>query len=147
MNLILIKQISILSLFFGSIAGFAAIIPFLGTFALVYLICFIAPIVIWLLVKYNCIELSSVKDGIIVGAISGFVSFLGFSVIYIPISVILLRLFKFSANQGIALMLNNANFFILFVVAVFMSVVGATINSFSGFLTFYIIELIKSVKK
>ncbi|MBO6257697.1 hypothetical protein J6N69_06640 [bacterium] len=144
---ILLRQISVLSAFFGAIAGIITIIPFIGTYSFIFLLCFIAPVVIWLLYKYNCISINSIKDGIIIGAISGFVAYLAFSVIYIPISIILLKLLKFAANQGIGLMLNNAGFFILTVTSIFLGVVGATINAFTGFITFYVIEFFNSIKK
>lgn len=142
-DLILLKRISILSILFGTILGFLTLIPFIGTFALMCLFCFVAPLVIWILIRYNCLSLSSIKDSVIVGAISGFVSYLGFSIIYIPISVILMKFFNLSANYGIGLTLMNANLFILIVLSLFMSVLGATINAFTGFLTFYVLEIVK----
>lgn len=146
-NFILLRQISILSIFFGLITGLITLIPYIGTVSFIFLICFIAPLVIWLLVKYNCLSLSTIKDSIIVGSIAGFVAYLGFSIIYIPISVILMKLFHLSANYGIGLMLSNASFFILIVLSLFMAVLGATINAFTGFLTYYVIEFINSFEK
>ena len=142
-DFILLKRISILSAFFGAILGFITLIPFIGTYSLVFLFCFIAPLVIWILVKYNCLSLSSVKGSVITGAIAGMVAYLGFSIVYIPISVILMKLFNLSANYGIGLTLLNANLFILVVLSLFMSVLSATINAFTGFLTFYVIELMR----
>lgn len=141
-NYILLRQISVLSIFFGALLGAVTLIPYVGTLSFIFLICFISPIVIWLLIKYNCLSLSSIKDSVIVGAISGFVSYLGFSIIYVPISVILMKLFHIAANYGVGLMLENANFFILVVISLFMGVLSATVNAFTGFLTFYILELI-----
>ncbi len=146
-NFTLLRQISILSAFFGAIAGILTLIPYVGTVSFIFLICFIAPIVIWILVKYNCLSLSSIKDGIITGAISGVVSYLAFSAIFIPVSVILVKFFGLASNYGVGLMLNNAGFFILTVVSVFMSVVSATVNAFTGFITFYVIELVNSIEK
>ena len=147
MNVILFKQISILSLFLGGVIGLLTLVPYVGTYGLIFLLCFIAPLVIWILIKYNCLSLSSVKDSIIVGAIAGFVAYIGFSIIYLPVSVILIRFFNYSANQGVGLMISHANLFILSVVSVFMGVVGATINSFTGFMTFYVMELFNSKEK
>lgn len=143
----LYRQISVLSAFFGALLGIVTLIPFIGTFSMIFLICFMAPLVIWILIKYGCLSLSSIKESVIVGAVAGFVSYLGFSVIYIPISVILMKLFGFAANYGIGIMLNNAGFFMLVVLSVFMGVLSATVNAFTGFLTFYVIEFINSVKK
>ncbi len=146
-NWILLRQITILSIFFGALLGALTLIPFVGTISFIFLLCFISPLVIWLLVKYNCLSLESTKDSIIVGAISGFVSFLGFSIIYVPISVILMKLFHLAANYGVGLMLQNATFFILVAISIFLAVVSATINAFTGFLTFYILELIGADNK
>ena len=143
MNYILFRQISILSLFFGAVASIFTLIPYLGTLAFIFLICFISPIVIWILYKYNCISINSTKDGIVIGGISGFISYLGFSLVFIPISLILIKLFGYSVNYGVELMLKNAGFFILTVTSIFMGVVSATVNAFTGFLSFYLIEWLK----
>lgn len=112
-----------------------------------FLISLIAPLVIWLLVKYNCLSLSSTKDSVIVGAIAGFVAYLGFSIIYVPISVLLMKVFHLVANVGVGFMLGNATFFLLVVISLFMGVLGATINAFTGFLTFYVLDFINSIEK
>lgn len=141
------RQISILSIFFGILLGIVTLIPYAGAISFIFLICFIAPLVIWILVKYGCLSLSSIKDSIIVGAIAGFVSYLGFSVVYVPISVILMKFFHIAANYGVGLMLGNASFFILVVISVFMGVLSATVNAFTGFLTFYVLEFLNSINK
>ena len=147
LNFILVRQISILSTFLGAVLAVLTLVPFIGTISFLFLICFVAPVVIWILLKYDCITMSSVKDGIIAGAIAGFVSYIVFSAVFIPVSIILIKLFNYSPNYGIGIMLNNASFFILAVVSVFMGVVGATVNAFTGFLTFYAVELLGSLKK
>ena len=146
-NFILLKQIVILSIFFGAILGAVTLIPYLGIISFIFLISLIAPLVIWLLVKYNCLSLSSIKDSVIVGAIAGFVAYMGFSIIYVPISVILMKLFHIAANIGIGYMLGNASFFLLLVISVFMGVLAATVNAFTGFLTFYVLDFINSIEK
>lgn len=146
-NYVLLRQISVLSLFFGALLGAVTLIPYVGTVSFIFLICFISPIVIWILVKYNCLSLSSIKDSVIVGALAGFVSYLGFSIIYVPISVVLMKFFHIAANYGVGLMLENANFFILVVISLFLGVLSATVNAFTGFLTFYVIDLVNSMRK
>ncbi len=146
-NYTLLRQISVLSLFFGALLGAVTLIPYIGTFSFIFLICFIAPLVIWILIKYNCLSLNSIKDSVIVGAIAGFVAYMGFSIIYVPVSVVLMKFFHLAANYGVGLMLQNANFFILVVISMFLGVLGATVNAFSGFLTFCVIDLVNSVRK
>ena len=146
-NYVLLRQISVLSIFFGALLGAITLIPYVGTLSFIFLICFISPIVSWILVKYNCLSLSSIKDSVIVGALAGFVSYMGFSIIYVPISVILMKFFHIAANYGVGLMLENANFFILVVISLFLGVLSATVNAFTGFLTFYVIDLVNSMRK
>lgn len=146
-NFILLKQIAILSAFFGAVLGALTLIPYLGVISFVFLICFISPLVIWILVKYNYLSLSSIKDSVITGAISGFIAYMGFSIIYVPISVILMKLFHISANIGVGYMLGNASFFLLLILSLFMGVLGATVNAFTGFLTFYVLDFINSIEK
>ncbi len=146
-NWILLRQISVLSIFFGVLLGAVTLIPYVGTVTFIFLICFIAPLVIWILVKYNCLSLTSIKDSVIVGAIAGFISYMGFSLIYVPVSVILMKFFHLAANYGVGLMLQNANFFILVVISVFMGVLGATVNAFTGFLTFCVMDMLSSFRK
>lgn len=146
-NRVLLRQISVLSLFFGALLGAVTLVPYIGTFSFIFLICFIAPLVIWILIKYNCLSLTSIKDSVIVGAIAGFVAYMGFSIIYVPVSVVLMKFFHLAANYGVGLMLQNANFFILIVISMFLGVLGATVNAFTGFLTFCILDLVNSVRK
>ncbi len=146
-NYTLLRQISVLSIFFGLLLGAITLIPYVGTFSFIFLICFMAPLVIWILVKYNCLSLTSIKDSVIVGAIAGFVSYIGFSILYVPVSVVLMKFFHLAANYGVGFMLQNASFFILIVVSIFMGVLGATVNAFTGFLTFYVIDFLNSVRK
>ena len=85
-NWILLRQISVLSIFFGVLLGCITLIPYIGTVSFVFLIC-------------------------------------------------------------VGLMMQNANFFILVVISVFLGVLGATVNAFTGFLTFCVLDLINSVRK
>ena len=146
-NWILLKQITILSAFFGAIGGVISIIPYIGVLSFVFSIMFMAPFVIWLLVKYNCMNLDTMQEGIITGALSGFISFLVFSLLYIPISVILIKLFSFSANYGIKLILTNSNLFLLIIVSGFFAILSATLNAFSGFFTFCVYDFLRNLKK
>lgn len=146
-NYVLLRQIAVLSAFFGGLLGVVTLIPYVGAVSFIFVICFIAPLVIQILIKYGCLSFSCAKDSVIVGAISGFISYLGFSAFYVPLSVILMKYFHLAANYGVGLMLKNATFFILVVISIFMGVLSATVNAFTGFLTFYVLEFIASIRK
>ena len=59
----------------------------------------------------------------------------------------LMKYFHIAANYGVGLMLGNASFFILVVISLFMGVLSATINAFTGFLTFYVLDFLNSLNK
>ena len=63
-----------------------------------------------------------------------------------PLVVILLKVFKYYVNYGVALALNNSSLWIIILVTVFMGVLSATINAFTGFLTYYIAGFIENIK-
>ena len=147
MNTIILKQISLLSLFLGIALGIVTTIPVIGEFAFWILMCAIAPIVMLYMIKLDMIELKNVKESVIIGSIIGFIAFLGFSFSYIPLVILLLKLFNVSTNYGVSLALSNASFGLILVMVLFISVLSATVNAFSGFLTYYGIDLYKIVNK
>lgn len=143
----LLKLILFISIFIGVLAGVLTAVPYIGELAFWILLCLSAVIEMAFLIKVGVLELESVQESVTVGGIIGFVSFMSFSVVYMPIVLILLKLFKFYTNYGVAVMLGAANIGIIILLAVFMAVLSATINAFTGFLTYYIYEFIKTLDK
>jgi len=146
-NTSLLKLISIMSCLFGGICGFLSILPFVGGFVFFVLMCFASVIIILFLMRSNMLNLESTPESITVGGIIGFISFLAFSVIYMPLVILLMKVFKYYTNYGVALSLSNANLFIILVVSVFMAILCATINAFTAFLLYYITEIFKTVNR
>lgn len=145
MDKTLLKLIILIGAFLGVVFGVLTAIPYLGEIAFWLLLCFAAVIEMIFLMRVKLLELLTVAESAVIGGIIGFVSFMVFCIVYVPIVVILYKIFNYSANPGVSLMLGTANFFIIFVLSVFMSVLSATINSFMGFLTFYVKEFIKTL--
>ena len=145
MNKILLKQITILSILAGTALAVLTLIPFIGTFAFIILMCLVSSLIIILMVKLNLLEVLSIRESVLLGAIIGFISFLGFSAVYLPIVAILGRFFSLNALYGISLMLNVGSFGIILMLTIFMAVLSATINAFSAFITFYVLEFLKTV--
>lgn len=143
----LLKLILFISIFIGVLAGVLTAVPYVGEAAFWLLLCFSAIFEMTFLLKTGILEMESVQESVTIGAIIGFVSFLAFSVVYMPIVIILLKLFKFYTNYGVAVMLGTANVGIIILLALFMAVLSATINAFTGFLVFYINEFIKTLDK
>lgn len=147
MNMSLLKVISILSCFIGAVCGFLSVLPYIGSLAFLILLCFSAVIVIIFLMRVGALRLESVPESITIGGIVGFISFLVFSLIYMPLVIILVRVFHYSSNYGVAIFLRHANIFVVIVCAIFLAILSATINAFSGFLIYYITETINNLSK
>lgn len=147
MNTSILKQISLLSIFLGGALGIITVIPFIGELAFWILMCASAPIVILFMMKMEMIDIQTVKESVIIGSIIGFISFIGFSILYMPITVLLIKLFNYSTNYGVSLALSQASFGLIIVMVLFISVLCATVNAFSGFLTYYGIDLYKMLNK
>ena len=133
----LLKQVVVLSLFLGSVLGIITVIPLIGQLAFWILMCLSATCVMLFMIKVGLLELENTKDSVIIGALCGFTAFLGFSVFYIPIVVFLAKVFQYYPNYGVSLALTNSGLGLIILFVIFMGVLSATVNAFSGFLTFY----------
>ena len=85
-NKLLIKQMATLSGVLGLILGVLTIIPFICNFSFFALIVLAAPIILFYMKKLDMIGILDVKQGAMYGAIVGFVSFLAFSVSFVPLA-------------------------------------------------------------
>ena len=98
MNTNILKQISLLSIFLGAALGVITIIPFIGEIAFWVLMCFVAPLVLCFMIYNGALLIQDVKESVVLGSIVGFVSFVGFSVFYIPLVVLLAKVFQIYPN-------------------------------------------------
>lgn len=147
MNLTLLKQIGVLSAVLGAILGVITLIPFIGSIAFIALMCLASAIIIILMVKYDVLEMLSVKEGLTLGAIIGFISFIAFAVVYLPCVAILGKVFKLYSFYGISLIMSVGSLGVIIMLTIFVAVLSAVINAFTAFLTFYGIDLYNNLKK
>ena len=135
MNLLLLKQLSILSAFAGAILGFITIIPYVSFISFMLLILCLSAFVLAYLKQNELIGIISVREGCIFGAVIGFVSFLGW---LIP-----------SYTQGFMRFFLGSfgSFIVMIFLIIFMGGISALFNAFSGLVTAYVYELITGVKK
>ncbi len=147
MNKILLKQISILSVIAGIILAFLTLIPFVGQLAFIALMAFVSVFIIIFMVKIDLLEILAIRESVVLGALIGFISFLAFSVVYLPIVALLGRFFNLYYLYGISLVLNVGSFGVIFMLTIFVAILSATINAFTAFITFYILEFLKSLEK
>ena len=137
----LIKIISISSFIVGVIIGIIPLIPSLMWLALLLITLSVAPFIIIYLKKLKLIETVEIDKSMIMGALSGTVSFLGFSVVYFPIAFILNLIFKIQSFLWVKVVITNLGFLIPMIILT--ALLCGLINAFSGFMTAYIYEYIQ----
>lgn len=148
MNLLLLKQLSILSAFAGAILGFITIIPYVSFISFMLLILCLSAFVLAYLKQNELIGIISVREGCIFGAVIGFVSFLAFAVVFTPISMLLGWLIPSYTQGFMRFFLGSfASFIVMIFLIIFMGGISALFNAFSGLVTAYVYELITGIKK
>ena len=148
MNLLLLKQISLISIFAGAILGFITIVPYLSFLSFMLLIICLSAFVIVYLKQNDLIGIISVREGCIFGALVGFVSFIAFSVVYTPLSMLLGWLFPAYTQGFLRFFLSSGgSFLVMVLLMILMAGISALFNAFSGLVTAYVYELITGVKK
>ena len=141
-NKLLIKQMATLSGVLGLILGVLTIIPFVCNFSFFALIVLAAPIILFYMKKLDMIGILDVKQGAMYGAIVGFVSFLAFSVAFVPLATVVGLLYKGSFYLGISLLVRSG-FFVVVMMVFFVAILAALMNAFSGLVTIYIYNQIE----
>lgn len=145
MNKILVKNIIVLSLIFGLILGLLSPIPYIGLIMLFGILLGGAPAVMVFLIMDGKLDLTTAKDSIIQGAIAGFCANITFAFAYCILIVLLSKIFHYSPNLFLTAMIENSPIWLLGAFIIFLGVLCATTNAFTGFATFYIINFIRDV--
>ena len=139
---ILLKQMAILSGVGGLFLGILTIIPFICNFSFFALIVLTAPAILIYMKKLDMIGILDIKQGALYGAIIGFVSFLAFSVSFVPLATIIGFIYKGSFYLGVSLLFRSG-FFVLIMMVFFVAILAALMNAFSGLVTIYIYNQIE----
>lgn len=147
MNPLLVKQTAILSAILGGIIGVLTLIPFVRNFSFMILILCIAAVIIVYMKKNDLIGIIDVKEGAVLGAIIGFVSFIAFSIVFIPLVSIVGLIFKGYYTFGILYMMRVSGFFVLILLVLFLAFLSALMNAFAGLTTAYVYEVLTGLKK
>lgn len=147
MNKNTLKQLTVLSAIIGGILGVLTLIPFVGQITFLVLMCLTSVIVIWLMLRVELLDISTNRQSVVIGALIGFVSFLAFSLIYLPAVSILGHAFNLYEMYSVSLFLNIGSFGIILLLVIFMGILSATVNAFTGFLTYYCYEFLKGFDK
>ena len=147
MNQLIVKQAAILSAILGGIIGVLTLVPFVRNFSFMILILCISAVIIVYMKKNDLIGIIDVKEGAILGAIIGFVSFIAFSIVFMPLVVIVGFIFKGYYTFGISYLMRASGFFVLVMLVIFMGILSALMNAFAGLVTAYVYEVLSGVKK
>lgn len=145
MNKFIIKNIIILSLIIGLILGVLAPIPVVGMIMLIAVLLLSAPLVLIYLIMDGKLELTSPKDSIITGALIGFMSNISFSTAFSIVMVLLSKMAHYTPNFFLTAMIVNSPIWLTVTFIIFLGVLCATTNSFTGFATYYIINFIRDI--
>lgn len=149
MNLLILKQLAILSAFAGAILGFITVIPYVSALSFFTLILFLSAFILVYLKKNDLIGIINIKEGCLFGALIGFVSFIAFAIVFTPISMLLGWLIP-SYTQGFMRFFLTGGIgstVVMLMLIVFMAGISALFNGFTGLITAYVYELITGMKK
>lgn len=149
MNLLLLKQLCLLSAFAGACLGLIGVLSY-PTFVISILILMLvlAAIILVYLKQNDLIGIINIREGCIFGAIIGFVSFAGFSVVFAPISMLVGWLIpSYTLGWLRFFMTGFGTFIVMLFLLIFMGGISALFNAFSGLVTAYVYELITGIKK
>lgn len=143
----LLKLVMLVSAFVGGVCGVLTILPYVGQIAFWILLCLASVIVMTFLMRAKVLELFTVQESVTLGAIIGFVSFMVFCIVYVPVVIILMKFFNYYSNYGVSVILSSASFGVILILSLFMGVLSATVNAFTGFLTYYVKEFLNTLDK
>ena len=148
MNILLLKQIALLSAFAGVVAGLITLIPLVGSIVFTFYFMALSAGIIIYLTRMNILGTLTVREGGIIGAVIGFVSFLAFSCVYVPLSALISFIFNsWVGSIIISCFTSIATFFVLLFLLVFVALLCALMNGFSGAVTVYVYEVLAGLKQ
>ena len=134
---LLLKQMGMLSSVLGLVLGVITIIPFICNFSFFALIVLSAPIILVYMKKLDMIGILDIRQGAMYGAIIGFISFVAFSVSFVPLATIIGFIYKGSYYLGVSLLFRTGCF-VLIMMVFFVALLAALMNAFSGLVTIYV---------
>ena len=141
-NKFFLKKLLILSGLLGLILGVITIVPFICNFSFFALMILAAPIMFVYMKKLNMLGYVEPKQGAIYGSIIGFISFLGFSISFVPLATIIGFLYKGSFYLSVSLLFRSG-IFVTFMMVIFVAILSSLMNAFSGLVTMYIYNQIE----
>ena len=149
MNILILKQIAILSLFAGALLGIVTLIPYVGYVSFLIAFAFLSAFMLAYMKKNDLIGIINPQEGAIYGAVIGIVSFAAFLIILAPLAALMGLVIKNYPLGFFGYLFNNIGsfFFATLPLAVFAVLMSALFNGFTGMVTAWVYELITGEKK
>lgn len=145
MDRITVKNLILFSMLLGIVLGAAGIIPVVGIWMLAVLVLLSAPLVMVYLIMDGKFDLTTIKDSILTGALTGLCAGVFFSSSYSVFAAILLKCFHYTNNQILTSIITNSPLWLLICFMIFIGIFNAVTNAFSGFATYYAINFIRDI--
>ncbi|MBR1908061.1 hypothetical protein IJ818_03905 [bacterium] len=156
-NILLLKQIAIISAICGAVLGLVSIIPYINIFSFTILMLFLSAGVLIYMKQKNLIGIFDLREGSIFGAVIGFVSFIAFAVVFIPLDIFLGLLTK-GIHALISFIPVHTSFLLYFfnnfggivvlvMLTIFVGLLSALMNAFTALITAYFYEALSGIKK
>jgi len=134
-----------LSLILGAILGILVFVPYINIAILLITLLMSAPAVMVYMIMDGKLELESVTHSLVVGAISGFSVNITFSAMFSILTVASALWFNYNPNVFLTAMITQSPLWLLVTFIVFIGVLFATTNAFSGVVVYYLINLIRDI--
>ena len=149
MNLIILKQLAILSAIAGVGLGLITLIPLINLLSFLIAFIFLSAVLIVYLKQHDLIGIINAQEGAIYGAVIGAVSFASFLIVLAPLAAIIGTFIKGYPLGFFAYLFNNIGsfFFSTIPLAIFAVLMSALFNGFTGMVTAWVYELITGFKK
>ena len=140
------KQILILSALCGVALALFALLPVVVKISVFILMTGVSLPVIILLHRAGTLKIFTVTQSLWIGALCGFVSYIVFSIIYLPLIYFLSTVFAIGYLGGFVLMLKLSTPGLILMFTIFISIVSVMFNAFTSMLYFYLTNSIGTFK-
>lgn len=134
-----------LSLIIGVLFGLLVFVPYISIVILLIALLLSAPLVMVYMIMDGKLELENVTHSLVTGAISGFCANITFSGMFSILTVAGAVWFNYNPNVFLAAMIMQSPLWLLVTFIVFIGILFATTNAFSGVATYYLINLIRDI--
>lgn len=143
MDRFIVKNLILCGFLIGLLFGLLSVVPFISLFLLLAVLFISAPCVMTYLIMAGKYDITDEKNAIISGAVVGFSANITYAGAFCLLTVILSLIFGYNPNFVLTAMIIHSPIWLLILCILFVGVVTATTNAFSGFLTYYIINFIR----